>query len=121
MKRIILAACALAIVASATGANAEFGFRTAACSVADRGHPRVTFEVCAIEWSMAQGHAGFIVETPNGRRFEIHNYYRDLGPDTPTPPPLWFIDGRPAKKTDGEQTCYENRLVSICSTDIAAP
>lgn len=120
MKLAILTAAALAAIASVTPAHAEFGTRTAACSIAERGHHRVSFKACTIGWGMAFGHASFLVKTPDGRRFQILNRYIEYpntGWDAPT---LWFIDGRPAKLAADDGSCYKNRLILICF-DVNSP
>jgi hypothetical protein len=106
MNRVLLAAVALA--ALATPAYAEFGTKTEPCSIAERGH-RASFKACAINWSMAFGHATYGVKTPNGRQFGIQN---DVNiQSSPDHVPQWTLDGKPAKRTDG---CYENRRVTVC-------
>ena len=114
MKIAILIAAALAILASATGANAEFWEETSSCSVADHGRPRVTFEVCTTIHGMAFGHESLSVETPNGRTFVIEN---GVPPYAETYHiPKWTLDGKPAKVIDGpgKGSCYENRSTSFC-------
>jgi len=109
MKLVILTTLALATLASATPAHAEFGTKTEACSIIEHGH-RVSFKGCTIDWAMTFGHASYGVQTPDGRRFGIQNDVT-FQPGHDVFPGNWTLDGKPAKQTDG---CYKNRRVSIC-------
>jgi len=108
---VILAACALATLASAPNANALVHFRVSQCKIDLKIPPRgriagpFTGE-CAIAWSQEQGIGGMHIETQGGGRWFI------LTNGRPNPPVAW-IDGKPAK-WDLLTNCFENRTIKIC-------
>jgi hypothetical protein len=107
---ILIAAVALATIASATPAHALVHFRVSQCTVDLKlpPHGRVagpwTGE-CAIAWSQEQGIGGMHIETGGGRWFVLTN-------GRPSPPVAW-IDGKPAT-WDMSTNCFENRRIKIC-------
>jgi len=110
MKRIIIAAVALAI-ASATPAHALEHFRVSQCKIDFkiplRGRIAGPFTAeCAIAQSQEQGIGGIHIEIPTGERFDILTNGR-------LNPPVAWIGGKPAK-WDMLTGCFENRTIKIC-------
>jgi hypothetical protein len=70
---------------------------------------------CVVRSSMSQGAYYATITLPDGRKFRIKNAGPALGLPGPDPSEIWFLNGKPARKTGTEaQPCYQSIRDSIC-------